>query len=195
MSPTVRTRLLLPILGVAAVALLAACATRSDSKAPPLAPAIEVDLDRYMGEWYVIANIPYFGERGNVAARDVYTRNADGEIDTVYRYRKGFDKPEKTTESTGLVQPGTGNAFWRIRFFGLLKADYLVLAVADDYSWALIGQPDRDLAWVFARTATIDEALYTDLLGQLRGFGYDTARLQRVVQVPEQLGKPGYQTP
>ena len=193
--PSTLRRVLLPILGIAAVALLAACATRKDATAPPLAPSIQVDLERYMGEWYVIANIPYFGERGNVAARDVYTLAPDGTVDTVYRYRKGFDKPEKSTGSTGLVQAGTGNAFWRIRFFGVLKADYLVLAVADDYSWALIGQPDRDLAWVFARTPVMDETLYADLLERMRGFGYDTARLQRVVQVPEQMGKPGFQTP
>ncbi|MBB5207763.1 lipocalin family protein [Chiayiivirga flava] len=190
-----RRSLALAAFALAAVAALAACASRPDSRLPPLTPSIEVDLPRFMGQWYVIANIPYFGERGNVAARDIYTLNDDGEVDTVYRYRKGFDRPEKTTESTGLVQPGTGNAFWRIRFFGVLKADYLVLAVADDYSWALIGQPDRDLAWVFARTPVIDDALYESLLERLRGFGYDTGRLQRVPQVPEQLGKPGFQTP
>jgi apolipoprotein D and lipocalin family protein len=30
--------------------------------------ASDVDLDRYAGRWHVIANIPYFAEKGNVGS-------------------------------------------------------------------------------------------------------------------------------
>lgn len=173
--------------------LLGACAATSSDAPAPLETSARIDLPRYMGAWYVIANVPYFGERGNVAAQDIYSIGKDGEIDTVYRYRKNFDAPEKTIESVGEVQPGSNNAFWRIRFFGILKADYLVLEVAPDYSWALIGQPDRDLAWVFAREARMDDALYAQLLGKMAGYGYDTAKILRVPQFPDQVGQPGFQ--
>lgn len=175
------------------VAFLAACAGSGDKREPLQSSAV-VDLPRFMGAWHVIARVNYFGERGDVASEDVYTLNEKGEVDTVYRYRKSFapEDQEKTLESVGLVQPGTSNAFWRIRFFGLLKADYLVLETAPDYSWALIGQPSRKLAWVFAREPIMDDTLYAELIGKMAGYGYDTSTILRVAQVPEQLGKPGY---
>jgi apolipoprotein D and lipocalin family protein len=173
--------------------LLAACATQRDAR-PALRSVVSVDLDRYMGAWHVIARIEYFGERGDVASQDVYTRDANGNVDTEYRYRKSFAAGDKvkTLHSLGLVQPGSGNAFWRIRFFGLLKADYLILDVADDYSWALIGQPDRKLAWIFGREARMPDALYAQLLDKMGGYGYDTTKILRVAQVPDQVGKPGF---
>ena len=85
------------------------------------------------------------------------------------------------------VVPGTGNAQWKIAFFGgLLHADYQVLEVAPDHSWALIGQPSRKLAWVFAREARMSDAELARLLERLRAFGYDPARLERVPQFADQ---------
>ena len=51
--------------------LLAGCLnflllTGCSPEAQPLMLAPQVDLDRYAGRWYIIANIPYFAERGNV---------------------------------------------------------------------------------------------------------------------------------
>ena len=152
-----------------------------------------VDLKRYQGAWSVIANIPYFAEKGKVATRDVYKLNDDGNMDTTYVYRKSFDGPEKTMGSVGVVQPNTNNAFWRVRFFGLFHADYLVLEVDPDYSWALIGQRDRKLGWILARDPAMDDATYAKLLDKFRGFGYDPTKFARVPQFKEQAGKPGFQ--
>jgi apolipoprotein D and lipocalin family protein len=158
-----------------------------------LTTTAKVDLKRYMGAWHVIANIPYFAEKGKVATRDVYTLDADGNVDTTYFYRKSFESPEKTIGSLGLVQPNTENAFWRVRFLGLFRADYLILDVAPDYSWALVGQRSRKLGWILARNPTMDEATYASLIGKLRGFGYDTGKFLRVAQFPDQVGKTGFQ--
>lgn len=181
------------LFGTVLMGVLAGCAT-SASKKPPLTSSASIDLDRYMGAWHVIGRINYIGERGDVASEDVYSLNKDGDIDTVYRYRKSFDADDevKTLESTGLVQPDTSNAFWRIRFFGFLKADYLILEVADDYSWALIGQPSRKLGWIFGREAVMPDPLYSTLIEKMGGYGYDTSRILRVAQVQEQVGKPGF---
>lgn len=186
-------RSILPAVAVAGMALLSACAMAADTRAP-LRSSANVDLPRFMGAWHVIARVDYFGERGDVASQDVYRLNDKGQVDTVYRYRKSFDAgdKEKTLGSVGLVQPGSNNAFWRIRFFGLLKADYLVLEVAPDYSWALIGQPSRKLGWIFARAPVMDDAQYNDLEARMVGYGYDPSTLLRVAQVPEQVGRPGF---
>ena len=174
-------------------AALYACADEGTADMPELTTSVKIDLQRYMGAWYVIANIPYFAERGKVASRDVYKLDADGNVDTTYVYRKSFDGPEKTTGSLGVVQPGSDNARWVVRFLWVIRADYLILDIAPDYSWVLVGQPSRKLGWVLARDPAMDAALYTTLLGKLRGFGYDTAKFMRVAQFKEQLGQPGFQ--
>jgi apolipoprotein D and lipocalin family protein len=158
-----------------------------------LTSTARVDLQRYMGAWYVIANVPYFAENGKVATRDEYVLDADGNVATTYVYRKAFDAPEKTLHSLGVVQPGSDNHYWVVRLFWLIRADYLVLEVAPDYSWSLVGQPDRKLGWVLARSPAMDDAQYAMLLEKFRGYGYDPARLRRVAQFREQLGRPGFQ--
>ena len=184
-----RLALLLPLL-----MLLAACASTGGTAMPPLKSTATVDLERYMGRWWVIANVPYFAERGKVATADIYALREDGRIDNTYAYRKAFDKPEKRMGGVATVVPGTNNAQWRIAFFGgLVKADLLVMEVAPDYSWALIGHPGRKLAWIFARGQTMDDALYQQLRAKFAAWGYDPATLQRVPQLPGQSGQPGFQ--
>jgi apolipoprotein D and lipocalin family protein len=157
-------------------------------KAPPLTSSAQVDLPKYMGRWWVIANIPYFAENGKVATADVYALNADGTIDNVFAYRKAFGKPEKTMHATARVYPGTGNNHWQVRFWGgLIRAQLLILEVSPDYSWALIGNPDRSMAWVFAREPVMDDAQLKLLSEKFRAYGYDPAELKRVPQIPAQL--------
>jgi apolipoprotein D and lipocalin family protein len=160
---------------------------------PALDTTATIDLPRYMGAWQVIANIPYFGEKGNVASRDVYTLDSAGRVQTTYFYRKAFGAAEKSLDSVGIVQPGSANARWIVRLFWLLRVDYLILEVAPDYSWALIGQPSRKLGWVLARDAAMSDDKYNQLLQKFAGYGYEATRFKRVPQFAEQVGKPGFQ--
>ena len=170
-----------------ATVVVATFTTRAQASKPVLVSKAVVDLDRYMGRWWVIGNIPYFGERGKIASADVYALLPNGKIDNVFVYRKAFDKPEKRMKALGTVVPGTNNTQWKIAFFGgLLKADYLVLEVAPDYSWALIGQPSGKLAWVFSRDQRMDDATFNTLKSKFSAYGYDTSKILRVAQFPDQ---------
>lgn len=180
--------ILMPLL----LGMLAACATPSmpaSAKDPP------VDLQRYMGRWYVIAHVPYFGERGHVASSDTYTQDPDGGIKIHYIYRTGFAQPEKSIDSVAKVKPGTGNRLWSQRFFLVIPAKYRILEVAPDYSWALVDYPGRDLAWILARTPDMDEALYEQLLDKLDSHGVNSDKLWRVPQTADQVGKLGFDHP
>ena len=175
------------LLLAAVVVVVLALASTAFAKPPPLASTVQLDLQRYMGRWWVIAHTPYFAENGKIASADIYALRPDGKIDNVFAYRKKFGGEEKQMHAVGTVIPGTGNSQWKIAFFGgLLHADYLVLEVAPDYSWALIGQPSRKLAWVFARAPRMDDAELARLLAKFPAYGYDPARLKRVPQFADQ---------
>ena len=161
------------------------------SRPAPLRSSVQLDLPRYMGRWWVIAHTPYFAEKGKVAAADVYALRPDGKIENTYVYRKKFGGKEKQMHGVATVVPGTGNAQWKIAFLGgLVRADYLVLEIAPDYSWALIGQPSRKLAWVFAREQQMDDAQLAQLTSKFARYGYDPEALVRVPQVPGQPVSP-----
>lgn len=173
-----------------ALFLLVSCT--SDDQ-PPQALAKQVDLDRYAGRWYIIANIPYFAERGNVGSFfDVSF--PDGKVLDVYWGRnKTFDAPLKSFTMNGYVVPDTGNARWRESPLWPIYLSYLILWVDPDYQYALVGYPGRGYGWILSRSAQVDEATYQSLLARFGEEGYDTSKFRRVAQTPEQIGKPGYQ--
>lgn len=186
-------RLGLGMLGVTLLAcLLSACAT------PPMPTSVDnaaIDLPRFMGPWHVIAHVPYFGEAGHVASIDQYTLRADGEIGVHYSYRTGFSQPLETLDSRATVKADSGNRDWTTWFFRVIPTKYRILEVAPDYSWALIGYPGRDLAWIFGRQPVMADKLYQDLERRMRGHGVNTDRLRRVPQVPAQVGRLGFADP
>jgi apolipoprotein D and lipocalin family protein len=173
--------------------LLSSLACRSQPMSPDNSNAI--DLPRFMGAWHVIGHVPYFGERGHVASRDEYTLRPDGRIGVHYVYQEGFGEPVKTMDSKATVKADSGNRRWTTWFFGVIPTKYRILETAPDYSWALIDYPGRDLAWIFARSANMEDSQYTELIRRMRDHGVDTGKLVRVPQRLEQVGKPGFAAP
>lgn len=173
--------------------LLLALVLAGCSSAPRAPEPAAVDLDRFMGTWYVVAHIPYFAERGHVGARYEYTRRDADRIGLRYLHREGsFDAPEQVRDARASVKGGTGNREWTLWFVGVVPAKLRIVEVAPDYSWALIDYPGRDMGWIFAREPVMDDALYDDLVKRMRDHGINARQLARVPQAPEQIGKPGF---
>ncbi|WP_448100720.1 lipocalin family protein [Luteibacter jiangsuensis] len=171
-------------------ALLLACAamintTACATKLPPIVPVAHVDLSRYMGSWYVIAAIPTRFETEAYDAVETYTLEPNGDIATLFHFRKGsFDGKLKEFRTTGIVKPGTGNAVWGVRVFWPLKAQYVVAYLKDDYSQVIVARDARDYVWVMARTPTISEADYDALLDKVKALGYPMDKIRKVPQRP-----------
>lgn len=171
----------LPLLLGLAAALLAGCVSMSKM---PLQTVAHVDLPRYMGDWYVIANIPYFAEKDCVDSVESYALRADGDIDNWFSCRKkSFEAPlERKVSARVKVYDKRTNAEWRVRFFKLISVKYLILDLDPDYQWVTIGHPSRRYGWVLARSKALDEATYAAILKRLADQGYDTSRFQKVPQ-------------
>ena len=193
------TSYLAPTLMVAIALLTTACSTTPPNPNPRAASELKlatVDLPRYMGRWYVIANIPYFGEKDYVAGQAEWKLRPDGKIDDAYIGRKGgFDAPETRREFVDTVVPNTGNAHWRVQLFWPISVSQLTLYVDPQYEVTILGYPDKSLGWIFARTPYITDAKYQELLTRMAEQGYDIARMKRVPQQREQVGKPGFHSP
>lgn len=193
MSAAVLRRLCAAILILLSTLQLVGCAS-SRVALRGLEPAPQVDLQRYSGRWYVIANIPYWAESGKVGTYVEYRLQPDGTIEDLFFFRKrNFAAPQERWEGYGWVIPDTGNAVWKTRFVWPFTVDYVILEVDADYQWALVGHPKRELAWIFHRDPVIDEKLYLELRDKFAAQGYVADRMRRVPQQREQLGAAGFQ--
>ena len=164
------------------VLALSGCAAMKPDM-PPLVPVSQVDLARYMGNWHVIANIPPWIEKGAHNSIENYRMDEDGNIPTVFTYRKdSFEGKLKTLESKAFVRNRESNAEWGVQFIWPIKAQYLITYVAADYSQAIVARDKRDYVWMLARTPAISDRDYAQLRARIADMGYDVSKLQKVPQ-------------
>lgn len=157
----------------------------------PVGTVDAVDLDRYVGRWFEIARFPNRFQRG--CAGDVtasYTRRADGRIDVVNRCRAGDGRVTEASGIARVVDPRT-SAKLKVRFapawlsfLPWVWGDYWIVGLAQDYSWAVVGSPNRDYLWILARTPALEATDYAAALATARASGFDVDRLVPTSQGP-----------
>jgi len=141
----------------------------------------KVDLQRFMGPWYVIGVIPTFIEKDIYNAIETYALAPDGTIKTTFTFNQGaFDGEAKVMNPKGFVIPGTNNAIWGMQFIWPIKAEYVISHVDAGYTETIIARSARDYVWIMARTPTIEEARYRELVGKVGAMGYDVSKLVRI---------------
>ena len=171
------------LLALAGALVVAACASAPPAGRNPVALAPKVDLPRFMGDWYVIANIPTFLEKGAHNAKDSYRLDADGTIPTTFSFNADApDGPRKSYGSRGFVLDKGSNAVWGQQYVWPIKADYRISYISPGYDQTVITRDKRDHVWIMARTPTIPEADLARLIAFVGSEGYDTSKLQRVPQ-------------
>jgi len=155
----------------------------SSTPLPPVPTVASVDLERFMGDWYVIACIPTWIERDAWNAVESYRLDPDGTIATTFTFRKGgFDGPEKRYTPRGFVVDRKSNAVWGMQFVWPIKADYRIAYLSSDYGQTVIAREERDYVWIMARTPKLSETEYERLTDFVAAMGYDVAKLRRVPQ-------------
>ena len=169
-----------------ATLVLSACAT---TKHPPLQTAPYVDPDRFDGQWYVIANIPYFAERDKVDSRTIYKHRKGNLYDDIFISRdKSFDAKEDVLKGKVRIL-NENNTKWRSTFYWVVNFTFDVLHVEQNYQWMLLGHPSRDYGWIMAREKSLSDEDYQTAMSILAERGYDTARFELVPQFEYQLNQ------
>jgi apolipoprotein D and lipocalin family protein len=156
----------------------------SSQNTPPVQTVASVDLHRYAGDWFELARFPNRFQRqcaGDVQAS--YSRRDDGRIDVVNRCRA---EDGRVTEARGVARVEDPRTFAKLKvrfapavlsFLPFVWGDYWIIGLADDYSWAVVGSPDRQYLWILARTPAIDAARYAAAIEAARANGFDVERL------------------
>ena len=150
----------------------------------PIRTVDRVDLNRFMGDWYVIANIPTFIEKDAFNAIESYRLDDDGTVATTFKFNKGsFDGPLKEYHPRGYVRDKNSNAVWGMQFIWPFKAEYRIIFLSEDYSQTVIGRTKRDYVWIMARKKTIPADEYEEILKFLQEQDYN---IKDIIKVPHQ---------
>lgn len=156
--------------------ILSACAARAP--APP--PELRVDWPRYLGLWHELARFDHVFERGLVGTTATYGTLPDGRISVLNAGCKGsLDGARTTARATARI---TGPATLSVTFFWPFSADYRVLALADDYRWAVVGSSTMSYLWFLHRAPQAPAADWAAMEAVAKSAGYDLAQLLRVAQ-------------
>ena len=150
------------------------------SSLKPMPVVDYVDLDQFMGDWYVIATIPTFLERDAYNPIETYQLDSDGSIATTFTFNKGsLSGPTKIYRPRGFIKDKRTNAIWGMQFVWPIRADYRIVYLDDNYQQTIIGRNSRDYVWIMARTPTISQKDYSNLVAQVDSLGYDLDDLQK----------------
>jgi len=135
-----------------------------------------VDLERFSGDWYVLALIPTVFEKEASKGIENYSIDEQGNIEVRYTFTKeGRGSKEKVMYQRGWVYNKQTNAEWRVRPLWPLKLPYYVLELDDDYTYTVIGTNNYKYLWIMARTPQIEEKILEGIIQRMveRGFNRD----------------------
>lgn len=145
----------------------------------------KVNIPKFMGTWYVIAGRFTFMEKNVHNGVEKYVWNEKEErIDISFTYNQdSFDGKVKSVPQKGWIEDTRTNAYWKVSPFWPLKFDYLVIDLAEDYSWTVIGVPSGKYLWIMARDKQMQQGTLDFIVERLKKSGYPVNDL---VKVPHQ---------
>jgi len=144
-----------------------------------------VDLNRYCGQWYEIASYPARFQKGCHCTTAEYEIVPGKDIIRItnrcIRFSKGRSRIA-VAHAKAYPDKGSANAKLRVQFFWPFRGDYYIIGLAGDYSWAIIGHPERKYLWILSRDSFMPSQKYDDILNIVRERGYSTGMIEKTLQ-------------
>ena len=166
------------ILASTALVGLAALALQAQNK--PLKTVGHIDINKYLGKWYEIAALPQRFEKGCSCTSAQYSLKPNGDIEVKNTCLK--DGKIKTVIGKAVIKDKTTNAKLSVQFFWPFSGKYWIIALAPDYSYAMVGHPNRDYLWILSRKPVMDDQTYRLLLVKAAELEFDIRKMVKTNQ-------------
>ncbi len=142
----------------------------------------QLDLNKFLGEWYEVARLPGKADKKCVAsAFSLYA--AKDKARHYSQVNSCLDqKRVAQIQNVDGVQDKSGNGRLRVRYFVLLHHTYEVLGMAPDGAWAVMGTPNHKQLWVLSRASNLGASELAAARGTAAAAGFDVGKLEMVAQ-------------
>ncbi len=168
-----------------AAALFFAMPLAAFAQKPNFTPVTGFDVNKYLGTWYEIARFPHHFEKNMSHVTATYTLRKDGKVDVLNRgIRNG---KEKIARGRAKFAQDKTIAYFKVTFFWPFSADYKVVALDENYTYALVVSNNFDYLWILSREKTMDDSTFTYLRNTAADIGFDVSRLQIVEFLSEAM--------
>ena len=142
-----------------------------------VSPIEDLNINKYLGQWYEIARLDHSFERGlsNVSAS--YSLRDDGGVDVINR---GFvDAEKKWSKAQGkayfVKNQKTGHL--KVSFFGPFYSSYVIFEIDEGYQYAFVSGYNNSYLWLLARTPKIEDEIKIRFIKRANDMGFDTKTL------------------
>lgn len=137
----------------------------------------EFEQEKYLGKWYEIARFDFRFEKNLDNTTAEYSLNNNGTIKVL---NKGHNtQTNKWQQAIGKAKfvKDPSIAMLKVSFFGPFYGGYNVIALDNEYKYALISGQNFDYLWILSREKTIPEHIKTNYLKIAQDNGFDTSKL------------------
>ena len=150
----------------------------------PLDVVDKVDVQRYIGKWYEIALLPNSFEKGCSCTTAEYSLIDSKTLRVTNSCRKGSSAGViDRANGKAFVVEGSNNAKLRVQFFWPFRGDYWIIDLdKENYSYAVVGAPNRKYLWILSRTQKMDDLIFITLVESCRTKGFDVSKLEKTKQ-------------
>ena len=178
-----KQRFLIPALFISLI-ILFLLMTATNIQAQTLQTVPNVDLKKYAGKWYEIASFPQYFQKDCHCTTAEYTLSEKGYVIVENRCNKdSVTGKQSYIKGKAFVEEGSGNAKLKVQFFWPFKAKYWIIDLANDYSYAVVGHPNKKYLWILSRTSKMDGLIYQQIISKLKAKGFDLSKLQKTEQL------------
>lgn len=159
----------------------AACAAGPVGNARVPEPAKAIEVSRYTGKWYELVRYENSFEKDCEGVTAEYAELPNGNVEVVNTCREGaVDGPVRVSRGEAKIADQTSRAKLKVSFFGpFFFGDYWVLDRADDYAWAIVGEPSGRYLWILARNPRPSTSERESLIDRAAALGYDRSLMRQ----------------
>jgi len=145
-------------------------------------PVARLDLNQYIGTWYVIERYPIKRQRTCIG-NEMVLYSLNDKLNSLQFVTACALKDDNTTSwNASGRQNKYGDGRIRLSWIWPFTKKYWVLALDPDYKWALVGAPNRNSLWIVSRTATLAPDALSQMEAQATAKGFNTNKLVKIPQ-------------
>lgn len=136
-----------------------------------------LDINKYMGQWYEIARFDSSFEPKEVISAEAFYELDNGliKVRNTGVYKDGRREVINGVASSKYSETNIGKL--NVSFFPPFTGDYWIIMLADDYRYSVVTSPNGKFLWILGREETISESDRTDILSKLTELEYDVSKL------------------